>query len=435
MTEVATDAAASLADAAASLAAAGRLRATTYPIDPITSADLARLGGSPGALLWHHDGDALAGLDVALRIHFPNGVAEAGAPDVASQALDLIEVDDAVGSAGTGPVVIGALPFDRYAPAELVVPTRVIRRHRDGQTWLTVIRSADDDLGDTAASAAQQWRSDMATRLNVAPVPPPDGFSLRSGRPHDEWCEVVSATIDTIRAGTLAKVVMAREILVEANRPFMLSDVLGRLNALYPSCMVFAVDGFVGASPELLVSRRGSVVLSHPLAGTVARSGDRVNDQQLDDALLASPKERQEHRLVVDAVAEALHPYCANLQVPAAPSIVELRNVSHLGTRIEGRLHDERRATALELAATLHPTPAVAGTPREDALEYLRDHEGFDRGRYAGPVGWMDGNGDGDWAVGIRSAEIDGARARLFAGVGVVGGSEARAELADLVRP
>jgi menaquinone-specific isochorismate synthase len=187
---------------------------------------------------------------------------------------------------------------------------------------------------------------------------------------------------------------------------------------------------FVAASPEVLVARSGTSVVSHPLAGTIPRSGDPHADQALADALLASPKDRAEHDWVVRDVVEALQAWCTSLQVPETPSIVALRNVSHLGTLVSGTLTADA-PSALGLAALLHPTAAVGGTPRNAALAWLAAHERLDRGPYAAPVGWVDARGDGEWAVGIRSAVVSGARARLFAGVGVVDGSDPAAELAE----
>jgi menaquinone-specific isochorismate synthase len=249
---------------------------------------------------------------------------------------------------------------------------------------------------------------------------------------HDRWRAVVGEAVDVLRRGDLDKVVLARRIDLTANRAFVVSDVLGRLAALYPSCMIFSVDGFLGASPELLLRRRGAVVESHPLAGTVARSGDAHSDEALVAALMASPKARHEHQVVVDALRRILAGVCDRVDVPDQPSVLGLRNVSHLGTRITGTLAGGgRRPGALELVARLHPTPAVAGSPTDAAIAYLRDAEGFDRGCYAGPVGWVDARGDGAWAVGIRCAEISGARARIYAGNGIVAGSDPADELAE----
>ncbi|MGH9157468.1 MAG: isochorismate synthase, partial [Acidimicrobiales bacterium] len=267
-------------------------------------------------------------------------------------------------------------------------------------------------------------------RPTEPPRHPPDTFVLRASRPHAEWCEMVARAVNEVGRGALHKVVVAREVVVKANRPILPVDVVARLRALYPSCVLFSVDGFVGASPELLVGRRGPEVRSHPLAGTIPRSGDPAVDARAAEALLASAKDREEHRLVVDAVAAVLAPVCSALDVPATPSIVPLRNVSHLGTLLAGRLL-QPAPSALALARLLHPTPAVAGTPTDAALAWLAATEDLDRGRYAGPVGWMDSRGDGDWAVGIRSAELDGCQARLMAGVGVVADSTPEAELAE----
>ncbi|HEY2427651.1 MAG TPA: isochorismate synthase, partial [Acidimicrobiales bacterium] len=250
-----------------------------------------------------------------------------------------------------------------------------------------------------------------------------------------EWMALVADAVTAIEAGAFAKVVLAREIVVTANRALHVPTVLRRLRSLYPACTVLnaaAPDGrFVAASPELLISRRGDSVRSHPLAGTIPRSGDPEADRALADGLMASAKDRAEHDLVVRDVESALSPWCESLDVPDAPSIVSLRNVSHLGTLVQGRLAGPAAPSALRLALDLHPTAAVGGTPRDEALDWLRANERLDRGPYAGPVGWVDARGDGEWVVGIRSAVISGHQARLFAGVGVVEGSDPAAELAE----
>jgi menaquinone-specific isochorismate synthase len=245
---------------------------------------------------------------------------------------------------------------------------------------------------------------------------------------------LVAKAVDAIGADELVKVVLAREVVVAANRDIHVPTVLRRLRSLYPACTIVGCpvgdSRFVAASPELLVSRRGSLVCAHPLAGTIPRSGNPATDRALEDRLLSSTKDRAEHDLVVQDVARALEPWCSALDIPATPSIIELRNVSHLGTLITGTLRSGA-PSALGLAAALHPTAAVCGTPRAAALDWLAAHEGFDRGPYAGAVGWVDGRGDGEWVVGIRSAVIAGSSARLFAGVGVVDGSDPAAELAE----
>ena len=369
---------------------------------PADEVDLLAFAGDDG-VLFERDGCGLAGRGVALRV-------QAGS---ATQALTAIAAVDEVGRPGCGPVAIGALPFTGAGAACLVVPRVIVGRAADGTAWRTTV-------GDDASVAAAR------------PVPrhPPDDFRLTAARPHDEWLAVIADAVDAIGRGRLRKVVLAREVVVEANRLILPIDVLGRLRALYPSCMLFSVDGFVGASPELLVARCGDQVRSQPMAGTIPRSGDPGVDARLAAGLLASSKDRREHAMVVDAVAAALSPHCASLEVPAEPSIVPLRNVSHLGSQLTGRLRPGA-PSALGLATLLHPTPAVAGTPTAEALAYIDEAEGLDRGRFAGPVGWVDARGDGEWAVGVRSAELDGRRARLFAGVGVVADSVPEAELAE----
>jgi menaquinone-specific isochorismate synthase len=194
--------------------------------------------------------------------------------------------------------------------------------------------------------------------------------------------------------------------------------------------MLFAIGGFVGATPELLVARHGDVVRSHPMAGTAPRSADPSTDARLAATLLASTKDREEHRITIDMVHDTLLPWCSYLDEEAEPSIVAMANVQHLATMVEGRL-SAPAASVVELMTALHPTPAVCGYPRQSALDLIRQHEALDRGAYAGPVGWVDAAGNGEWAVGIRSAQLDGNLARLVAGVGVLPDSDPDAELAE----
>lgn len=377
--------------------------------------DLLALGGRPGGVLWERDDIGLAGVGAALRIALPDGL---DGPDVAAgvhDTLAAVAVDGPVDGPARGPVAIGALPFHRDEAGELVVPRVLVGRDSAG-VWQTTVAPAGEAVTDDEL-------------VPIPPAEPPDGFTLSSHLPHSRWRSFVEDAIQAIGEGKLEKVVLARRVDVAANRPFVVPDVLGRLQALYPTCTVFHVDGFLGASPELLVERRGEQVRALPLAGTVARSGDIDADARLVDALLDSPKERAEHRFVIDALTEALAPVCAELDVPDRPIVLQLRNVSHLATSITGRLAGG--ATALDLVARVHPTPAVGGTPRQEAMAYLRRVEGFARRRYGGPVGWMDREGDGSWAVGIRSADVAGAHASMYAGVGVVEHSDPAAELTE----
>ena len=425
---------------------AARLAATTTRLAgqgtgiDAADVDLLAAAGSDG-VLWQHEGFGLAGRGVAMRIELPRGLTDTAAVAKVAASLAAIPRGDDVAGPGTGPVALGALPFVRDAPGSLVVPRVVIGR-RDGEAWITT--TARPGSGPSAARLADRMVADAFGGC-ADPRPAPSQFTLTSAMDHDDWGRLVASAVARIDAGALGKVVLARQVDVTANRPFVTSDVLSRLLALYPTCMVFRVDGFLGASPELLIERRGAHVASHPLAGTIGRSGDLATDEALIAGLLASPKERREHAYVIEGLRRTLGPVCESLDIPDKPTVLELRNVSHLATHLTGVLsavpdgppRDEpvhpglAVPTALELVARVHPTPAVGGTPTNEAVAYIGQVEGFDRGRYAGPVGWMDAHGDGSWAIGLRSAHVDGDHATMYAGVGIVAGSRPGPELQE----
>ncbi|MBS1836197.1 MAG: isochorismate synthase, partial [Actinobacteria bacterium] len=242
----------------------------------------------------------------------------------------------------------------------------------------------------------------------------------------------IAAATARIASGELTKVVLAREITVTADGPFDAMALLHRLRALSPSAFAYAVDGFVGATPELLVSRIGDVVRAHPMAGTLPRAGDPDADARRAGELLGSQKNRVEHQITIDMVHETLLPWCSYLDAEPVPSVVAAGPVQHLATLVEGRL-SRPEPSVLELVAALHPTPAVGGWPRAAASRVQAELEEADRGCYGGPVGWVDADGNGVFGVGIRGAQLDeGARtARVFAGVGVVDGSDPAAELEE----
>lgn len=381
------------------------MRATTRRLDH--DVDLLAVAGDDGYLA-ARDGVGLAGRGVALRVAMEGD-------EGAQAALAAIHADDDVRQPGTGPVAFGAWPFRPGAARELVVPQVVVGRDDRGGRWLTTIDDADP-----------------GPALAVAP-PLHDGpaqVEVRAAEAAADWCKAVVDGREAVRDGHLRKVVLARQLLVEADVAWSPATVLRRLAATFPGCTLGLVDGFVCASPELLVSREGDLVRSHPLAGTAPRGGEPSADARLAAGLIASAKDRAEHQVTIDFVHDALLPWCSFLDEEAEPSIVGVANVQHLGTMVEGRLSDPP-PSVLALVDALHPTPAVAGDPREDALELIGRLETGDRGRYAGPVGWVDAAGNGRWAVGIRSAEIDGRHARLWAGVGIVAHSEPDAELEE----
>jgi menaquinone-specific isochorismate synthase len=399
----------------AGLARRGALVART--IELATEVDLASVAGQHG-VLWQTAGTGMAGRGVAARVRVAPGQMLSAAADV-HELLSEIDADGPY-----PPVAVGALPFSPSVEGQLIVPEVLVRRERDGTTSLTITGSDHDP---DAAVRVSKWAGEESQLSDDAR---PIEFVVRSVTDVRRWTEQVADAARAVSSGRLDKVVLAREVAVTANRTIAVAEVVRRLGIAYPSCMVFAADGFVGASPELLVARDGERVRSQPLAGTAQRRGTPSADLDAQSSLLSSTKERGEHRVVVDAVAKTLARFCHALDVPDAPSLVPMGIVAHLGSAIEGRLVDPC-PSALELASALHPTPAVAGTPTDAALAHIAAVEGVDRGRYAGPVGWVDAAGDGEWAVGIRSAELAGNNARLLAGAGIVGGSVAEAELAE----
>jgi len=398
--------------------ATGKLTSTTRPLTPDEFARLRALAFAQGVVI-ERDAQTVLGFGSALQFELPNGLQDPQALRLVTQTLACL---------GGAVVAIGAFRFLPGAATTLSIPAVCVRASASEPAVAVVVGSSPNE------AALEELLDDRHGAERVAAGPPPDAFRLESRRPHDDFLRRVAAAVSEVRSGRIEKVVMAREVLIEANRPIRQGDLLERLRALHPSCATFAVDGFMGATPELLVRRSGTAVESHPLAGTAARSGDPEADRRVEAALFASEKERAEHRAVVDAIADNLRPAMAELSVPGAPGIVELRNVSHLGTDITGHLarsSDGTLLNALEVLALIHPTPAVAGTPVDLALDYLAKAEDLDRDRYAGAVGWMDATGDGEWHLGIRCGIVEDRTARLFAGVGIVADSDPFAELAE----
>jgi menaquinone-specific isochorismate synthase len=383
-------------------------------------AEIANAARARGKVL-ERDGMALFALGTAIRLVAVNGFSTPGADTGVLEVLRAVTTTE-LDHADAKPLALGALPFDRSSAAELTVPSVVAIEHEHRRLLLVVALPGElGELLGTPIGVLEAADEDSA---------PPDHFELTSVQTHERFKELVAEAVAAIADGEFQKVVVAREVEVQGNRPFAPRDLLGRLRALYPSCVAFSLDNFVGASPELLCRTSGPTVTSHPLAGTIARSGDPEEDERLAKGLLASPKERSEHGIVVKAIVAGLDGLAANVSASASPHLLELRNVVHLATTITGELV-EPRPGALQVAMALHPTPAVGGWPRDQALSWLDNHEKLARDRYAGPLGYMDANGDGEWWLGIRSALMDGNSLRLLAGVGIVADSEPAAELAE----
>ena len=401
------------------------LRAVTRRLDD--DVDLLTVAGAHG-LLFEQRGAGLAGRGEAVRLEITGGADRATSVAAAQAALAAMTGEDDVGLPGTGAVAFGALPFDPAAPGTLVVPALVVGRSEDGTRWWTTV--GRDEVEHAAAESRLHEALAESLGPPAAAGDEASAFSVRPVRPPADWCASVREATERMATTDLHKAVLAREVLIEANAPLDPVTILDRLRRTYPGCLISSIDGMVGASPELLVSRTGDVVRSHPMAGTTPRGGDPTADARLAAMLLASAKDRHEHQLTIDMVHDTLLPFCSYLDAEAEPSVVPVANVQHLATLVEGRL-SAPAASVLELVAALHPTPAVCGVPRDLALATIAELEQLDRGRYAGPVGWVDAAGNGRWAVGLRCAEIERHRARLFAGNGIVADSDPITELAE----
>jgi len=377
------------------------VRATTRLLD--VAPDLNDVAGDDG-FLFVRDGVGFAGRGVAVR----------GGWDAVPDLLSTIEHVDESGIGAPGPIAIGTMPFTDESAGSAVIPRLLVGKDESGHCWCTTI---DDEAIPVFASPPPP----MASSFQVSPLTPVDSYLA-----------AVTSARDAVREGRLVKAVIARQVQVRSSEPIPVHSVLARLRSSFGSSHRYSFDGFIGASPELLLSIEGDVVRSHPLAGTTPRTGDPATDDDLARRLLASIKDQIEHRVVIDVIHDMLLPHCSYLDWEPEPSVVKVANVQHLGTLIEGRLRDGH-PPVLELVRALCPTPALGGHPRAEALDLIHRVEGFERGNYGGAVGWVDAHGNGTWAVAIRCAVLSDDRrtAVLTAGGGIVADSDPRAELAE----
>ncbi len=405
------------------------LTVRTVPVaDP---GDLASQLPGPGALAWIHGGEGLIGWGEVARVTLPAGQDRFTAADKwLREALDGARIDDEVGAPGCGPVAFGSFTFDPASDGSVLVLPRLVLGRRAGQAWLTSISQR--------RSTHPTWPSSDPAPLDRSTPPAPGEIRWHDGsRTAPEWERVVAAAVGRIRAGGLRKVVLARDLYASAAAPIDERLLLARLAARYPECYTFACAGLAGATPELLIKRQGRQVSSLVLAGTAPRGQDPAEDAALGAGLLASAKETEEHEYAAASVRDSLAPLCDQLTVAERPVLLKFANLQHLATTVDGTLSARDASGAghsvLTLLNALHPSAAVCGTPTEAAMELIRELEGMDRGRYAGPVGWVDSAGNGEWGIALRCAELDGPRARLFAGGGIVADSDPAAELAETV--
>jgi menaquinone-specific isochorismate synthase len=398
--------------------------------------DLVALLPEPAGVAWIRHGDGLAGWGETARITLPAGEDRFTAGEKWLRELfDGAEVDDQVAEPGCGPVAFGSFTFDSASDGSvLVVPETIVGRS-GSRSWLTTIRPLEPGAGRPTGMPLLPGPPGVGHRGRAPALTAPEEIRWHDGSlTAPQWERAVAAAVERIRAGQLSKVVLARDLYATAARDLDIRVMLRRLTERYADCYTFACANLVGATPELLIRRQDRDVRSLVLGGTLPRGRDAAEDARLGAALLASAKEREEHEYAVVGVRSVLASRCDRLQVDPGPSLMRFANVQHLATWITGRLNGGRAAadhSVLALADALHYTPAVCGTPAEAAMELIRDLETMDRGRYAGPVGWVDARGNGEWGIALRCAEVDGPRARLFAGCGIVAGSDPAAELAE----
>jgi menaquinone-specific isochorismate synthase len=382
---------------------------------------LPATGGPQDVSSWVRHGDGLVGWGRA--ISFPAGGANRFAEAAAwwKSVVDHAVVRDDVHLPGTGPIAFGSFSFSEDSPAgaALIVP-EVIVGQRGSRWWMTTI-GVDSRLPGS-----------LAPEVAAPPEPPLDVTFADGALSGAQWSTVVARAVLRISTGEMDKVVLARDLAVNASSAIDPRWLLQRLAERYDTTWVFAVDGLVGATPELLVRLEKGLVTSRVLAGTIRRTGDDMHDLTLAASLARSSKDLEEHEYAVRSVAEALAPHCSSMNVPESPFVLHLSNVMHLATDVAGVLANG--ATSLALAAALHPSAAVCGTPTPLAGAAILELEQMDRGRYAGPVGWMDAAGDGEWGIALRCGAFDRAdpsQIRLFAGCGIVAGSVPASELAE----
>lgn len=370
-------------------------------------------------------GDGVIGIGQALRMEFSGAERIRDAAVAWRSVADGATVADPLEVPGSGLIAFGSFAFSPASPvpSALVVPATVIGR-RNGVAWITVCRVADSQTAGSQTAGSPVTGGDaepLGSAVAASFVP---GWMSESG-----YLEAVRGALERISAGEVRKIVLARDLVAAIDPGADLRVPIARLADSYPDTFTFAVDGLIGSSPETLVRAERGTVSARVLAGSTARGADAMSDASAAATLAASRKDVAEHAFAIASVLAALRPRTSALSASVHPFALRLPNLWHLASDVTGALADG--SSALDLVAALHPTAAVGGEPTDVALEAIGDLESFDRGRYAGPVGWVDGNGDGEWAIALRCAEVSGAEVRAYAGAGIVRGSDPRRELAE----
>lgn len=380
--------------------------------------DLLPPVGADELFSWVRRGTGIVGWGVAARVGTDGAGRFADARTWWDGIVAAADVRDEVGRPGSGLVAFGSMAYAAASAAggALVVPRVVVGRTEDA-TWVTTV--------------GVEGEMPVPELLPQTPPGVPGEVAFADGRlSAPAYLGAVEAAVARIGAGAVDKVVLARDLVATSAQPVDVRHLLRRLADGYPNTWVFSVDGLVGATPEMLVRLEKGLVTSRVLAGTIGRTGDDEHDLALAAGLARSSKDLEEHEYAVTSVADALRPHCTSMNVPETPFVLHLPNVMHLASDVTAVLG--AHATSLELAEALHPSAAVCGTPRAAADALIAELESMDRGRYAGPVGWLSADGDGEWGIGLRSGAVEGThQVRVYAGCGIVAGSVPASELAE----
>ncbi len=366
---------------------------------------------------WIRSGDGLIGFGEYKKVEISGADRFKQARTWWNQQLSQFKIQNNVHGSGTGPVLFTSFSFDQQQNSVLVIPEIVLAK-KGNKSWVTWIGDAK--------------QPDFSKLLSTVPS---GEITWDTGSISEEkWREQVGYAIKSIKDGRLEKVVLARDRIARSDQPINVRSILQRLEIDYPSTWLFLVDGLIGATPELLVRLSKSLVTSRVLAGAIQKTGNEDRDLALAASLAKSSKDLEEHEYAVRSVADALEPFCSSTNVPESPFVLHLSNVMHLATDVTGVLNDSaKQADIFTLIEQLHPTAAVCGTPTDIAKQLISDLEKMNRNRYAAPVGWVDANGDGEIAIALRCGLLleDKKSMRIFAGCGIVAGSDPETEFAE----
>jgi isochorismate synthase len=416
----------------------------TVEIAPVQPLTIFNRAPAEERVLWEQPDQGFSMVAIGVEKHC-TGYAEGRFAQVAAyhQFVSQAVLDTVHSYPLSAPVVLGGFAFDPvhqphlawedYPDALLVLPRFLFVCYANA-SWLTInlIATTPGAVTDTADRVVRGLQALLSQEQSAIKETPAEVIWQEDAQA-GAWKEKVTKAIADIQRGTVEKLVLAREIYLRSRQPFPIGTILHRLRASYSSCTLFAFargkSCFLGATPECLIRLTGQKVQVNCLAGSMSRGASDAEDQLLGESLLANPKERHEHALVVRGLREALEPFCSYLNIPDMPQLLRLPNVQHLSTSIEGILKKEGHI--LDLVERLHPTPSLGGLPRAAALSLIRQYEPYSRGWYAAPLGWIDGRGHGEFVVAIRSALFRDREAWLYAGCGIVSGSDAAQEYAE----